>query len=319
MVGINSTNNENIDSHITCTVIPFDRRKNQQSEGLKRERRSNNCFIIEKTLDQIIRHLEQNMVQQKEDVRFAHNKKFLILGSIFTLLTIIASFVIGLADSFDYDPGKMSKTLIATICISLAFFILIISAINFLIIKYLIDLKLSQVIALRGLNCNRQCLHSMIYAKIEGKLPRKLPTVEDEKTNLTETILDPSTIFWEIYGRHEKYPLNNVELRERYLVVNENNKFELQKNLWYKSSDIFPVYVLAIFTVVIIALPFIAFLIEVGRLGLPPLFFMGIGAFACIWGLGFCHMVKKVVNGMLDKLVLKLSTDETFRFTKYLH
>ena len=200
---------ENNEPKLNCVIVPVDRRRHKRPDNFKgNEREGNSCIITEATIDYFIKHVEYKMSQQREDIRFAHNKKFLILGSTLTVLTILTTFIIGIMDV--YKPN-MGNTVAASIGVSLALFLLIVSSINYSIIKYLVDLKLATIIAVRGLNCSRQSLHALLFAKIEGKLPIKLPLLESNEIDTSGTILDKSTRFWEIYGRHEKYPLNNVD------------------------------------------------------------------------------------------------------------
>jgi len=317
MDNTNSLDDTDNQQDFTCQVIPVERRKQRRKKEYKNEREDGKLVVTETTVDFFIKHLEQKMSQQREDIRFTHNKKFIILGSTFTVLTLISTFIMGLVDT--YKP-EMSAIVIGSIGVFLALFLLIVSVVNVSIIKYLVDLKLTHIIAIRGLNCNRQSLHTLLFAKLEGKLPKKLPRIENKETEFPGTILDKTTKFWEIYGRHEKYPLNNVELRDRYLekISKDGEKIIIpKKNIWFKSSDLFPIYVIAIFTLVIIISPIVVFLIEVGTWHLPPYISMLIGACVILWGIAFLRMVKTIVNGALEKIISKLSSDETFKFEKY--
>ena len=102
-------------------------------------------------------------------------------------------------------------------------------------------------------------------------------------------------------------------------MKDENGKeiFIPKKGLWLQSSDIFPIYVIALFTYAMLLAPFIAFFIEVGQLNISPYIAMTVAIFIFVWGFTFGKMVKKIVDKALYKIVDKLSCDETFRFEKY--
>jgi hypothetical protein len=311
MSNTNESIGESEASDFVCKVIQIDRRMHQSQENFKEKRKDGNCYVIESTIDQFIKHQEQNIAQHRDDIRFAHNKKFIILGSTFTILALITTVFISLIEKL--DMSTITTSVVSTL------FVLIISAVNFSITKYLLDLKLAQIRALRGLNCSRQSLHAVLFAKLEGKLPKKLPRNGDQ-AYLPGTILDKSTKFWEVYGRHEKYPLHNAELRGRYLdsvKIDSNGvtKFKPKKHLWFKSGDIFPIYMLAIITLITIMSPVIIFLIEEKNF---ELFYFIIIILIFGWCFFMFFKIKSMVDDTLEQIVSKLqSSGETYPFEEH--
>jgi len=80
-----------------------------------------------------------------------------------------------------------------------------ISTISIALIKYLSSLKTDSIIAMRQINCNRQALYSALFAKVEGRYPHyaELGVNDDGRYNL-------------MYGRHRKFPIDNMDFRNSY-------------------------------------------------------------------------------------------------------
>ena len=118
-----------------------------------------------------------------------------------------------------------------------------ISIINISIIKYIISFKVEIVRANRHINCIRQALLALVYTKIHGKYPDK---------NINLGLKSKDTTYWEILGRHMKFPIDNRIYREKYR----------DPNIGWKNADFFSIYMIVFFTFILAMYPVSHFFIN---------------------------------------------------------
>lgn len=105
--------------------------------------------------------------------------------------------------------------------------------INFSIIKELISIHASRLITYRQMNCLRQAMDSIRYARYEGKYPEAI-------SELRAT----GTAYWKAFGQHRKLPLDNAALRQS------------EKGL-FRSPDKFMILIIASLSLVVMMSPLV--------------------------------------------------------------
>ncbi len=129
-------------------------------------------------------------------------KKLAIVASSFAVFTFLVTVALGIFKDGIAITNSMSLFYLVII------FITGIAVINISIIKYIVTLKLSWILAVRQINCIRQAINTIMFAKIEGYLPLTLTEENVRNKKFKNTILDNKSTYWNLYGRYEKYPLN---------------------------------------------------------------------------------------------------------------
>lgn len=284
-------------------LIDNERRKNnsdirpleiKESEG--GERRVQKVYMEKKKLEDLLAFLNERYNRLNEHVLDKEKKKLLIIASSFTVFTFLVT--VGLGVLKDGITGIPTPLLLGVSSIFLAG----IATINTSIIKYIVTFKLSWILALRQMNCIRQAINSVLFAKIEGFIPRRLTEEIMREKDFKDTILDSSSTYWNLYGRHEKYPLNNVHLRQKY-----SSRFKI----WFTSSDFFAILTIVVFTIFLVMTPPILYShyhgIEFNINSIGFIFFSGIVAATSM------YLVFRSALSALDNINKTLSEDETFK------
>ena len=127
---------------------------------------------------------------------FAINVSIILFPGLIGGILAIASYLEKMGVDQDEKVGYYWVTIVAiSMFIGMA---------NMISIKYIAAYKAQANLFIRQLNCLRQARDSVTYNRFEGKFPNDL-----------SSLLDKSTTYYKIFGRHRKLYIGNEELRDR--------------------------------------------------------------------------------------------------------
>lgn len=218
------------------------RNSNESVEDRNGEERRKSPYIEKEKLEDLLIFLNSKYEKLGEYVTDKEKKKLAIVASSFAVFTFLVTIALGI-----FKDGINVKEPLAFFSLVMVF-LLGIAVINISIIKYIVALKLSWLLAVRQMNCIRQAINTIMFTKIEGYLPHTLTADKIKNEDYENTILDKKSRYWDLYGRHEKYPLNNVHLREKY----QSWRVAL---IWFTSGDFFAISAISVFTILLVSGP----------------------------------------------------------------
>lgn len=244
-------------------------------------RRSRNPIpiITRDSLDYLIELTKWRMHTLIEVVQDKEKKKLGLLMASFAVFSLLTTVSLGL-----FSAEKISiKDLYSPVVFTILFVFLVgVTAINTSLIKHIIGLKSDCLIFLRQMNCLRQSLHVLTFARVENYLPLSLlyfdppqkendvskwqrrwifmpffllkylyqyesPTIHTPKRCdlFRRELFQADSNYLTLYGKHEKLPLDNDTLRNAY---NEDEVI-------FESADIFSVLAIGFFTALLLIAP----------------------------------------------------------------
>lgn len=188
----------------------------------------------------LLDYLQWEQTATADYLKDKEKKKLIMVGSIFTVFSILVSFLIAIVT---YTKGELNNEALSTLFTGLSYFILMaillaITITNIGIIKYITTLQGESLRASRQHNCIRQGILALLYEKIEDCFPI-------DKNKILKQLTKEDTTYWKILGRHIKLPIDNVTTRNRY----DNLSI-----LWH-SADLFSVTMIAGFNVLLVVTP----------------------------------------------------------------
>jgi len=288
-------------------ISGFDQRSNKKSvrESSEKDRRKDEYqYLTIDQLDFLYSHFNNRYLYLVDLIKDKEKKKLTIIVSSFAVFSLLVTYMLSTFKGIEAIEKVISFPFLV---ISLVF-LSSISVINVSIIKYIVSLKQECLLAIRQLNCIRQAINSTMFARLEGYIPRTLTEEMVDKKDFDRTIIDTKTKYWDVYGRHEKYPLNNVHLRKKY----QSWRFLF---LWFTSSDIFAVSAISMFTVFLISAPITFFIREIETLQsvyqLTMTDILAIGAISVILLIGFISLVTSSIFLSLLSIKKALNKDDT--------
>lgn len=284
-------------------VSGFDQRNNVsdwKNNDLDR-RKKESKYLTTEQLDCLLNNYNTRYLYLIELIKDKEKKKLTIITSSFAVFSLLVTYILSV--STGATVGDIEKiTSFPFLFVSLVF-LSSISVINISIIKYIVSLKEECLLAIRQLNCIRQAINSIMFSKLEGYLPKTI-----DKEIFEGTIRDKTTKYWDIYGRHEKYPLNNFHLRDKY------NSWKIFF-ICFTSSDMFAVFAISMFTILLASLP-IMFLVRyvdvLQKFSIGEILFLG--SVSTILIFGFIVLVGGSIIMSLRSIKKTLNKDETVSF-----
>lgn len=294
-------------------VFRKDRRESIIPESIPQEDRRDFVprNVADSELDDLISHCEHRATELEGHLRDKEKKKLTIIVSSFAVLSLVTTFSFNIAKAY---AGQLDAVTTVAFGVALLGFLCAVAFVNIAIIKYVVALKMDCLLAIRQLNCNRQAIHTFLYAKWQRIFPSRSLNEMKTKGDFDGTILDRNTHFWRIYGRHEKYPLNNVDLRSTYIEL-QNNKGKLLSRLPYMPADIFAIYAIAVFTFVLLVLPMPVFILFADSFfSFSTIVALIIGAISIPLANRSWNLVVSVVDNAIDKIIRKLQNDEVYPY-----
>lgn len=200
-------------------------------------------IITKERIDSYFEFLQNRAGKIVEYIQDKEKKKLWIIGGSYTVFSLVATVMVKILTS---QSENIPSLLALPSIVLFSLFVIGVVLIYTSIIKLILALKADCILATRQLNCLRQSINSVIFSYIEKKYPRRLPEDRPGQDELVGTILDTRTNYWEFYGCHDKYPLDNLTFRSTYD----------KKSIYFRSADIYSVVIIAIFTSLLIMTPF---------------------------------------------------------------
>lgn len=142
-----------------------DRRKNEKPINTPLVENGRHIMINsvdDKYVDDLLTHCEKRRIDLELHLRDKEKKKLTIIVSSFAVLSLVITILFNISSSF---AAETSATSTVAYGIALLTFLSAIAFVNISIIKYVVSLKMDCLVALRQLNCNRQAIHTFIFAK----------------------------------------------------------------------------------------------------------------------------------------------------------
>ncbi len=232
------------------TIYCIKEERRMENKKISSENRSDtNKYVFQNTLDDVIEFQkdEQNtlllIIDNKE------KKKLMVTHVSFLLFTVLAAMVAAIL-TFLSKEGLNEVTKIS-LFVALTLILIGINSINLSVIKYIAAFKREIVLSLRQLNCIRQSIASVIFAKLEGKLPND-NFCKDKGESESKSL---NNLYWPLYGSHIKYPIDNILLRNIYLKEKKDGREVHDYKALYRSADLFTISAIFFFTIALNVAP----------------------------------------------------------------
>ena len=286
----------------TRYVIDCDKRSSSREEDWNGvdDRLAENEKITKQRIDGYFNFLQNRAEKIVEYIKDKEKKKLWIIGGSYTVFSLVATVMVKILTSqIDNIPSMLALPSIVLFSLFVVGVVLIYTS----IIKFILALKADCILATRQLNCLRQSINSVIFSYLETKYPKCLPAERRDHEALEGTILDKNTKYWEFYGCHDKYPLDNLAFRKTYD----------RKSIYFRSADIYSVVIIAIFTSLLIMTPFgflMAHIKESESLSAIDGFMLG--GISCISLAAFLALVGATVHVEMKRIKKYLEAGQPF-------
>lgn len=266
-------------------------------------RRQNMSLGIDRAHD-FLEMLQWNYINLQDFLRDKEKKKLAFVAGTFAVFSLFTTVLLSVLATASKDE-KALFTL--WFIIPFIIFIVGVAIVNVSMIKYIVALKLDTLLAMRQLNCVRQGIHSISYLLFEGEFPKPFEQhmfTQGGREAFRDTLLDVDRGYWHIFGRHEKYALNNKEMRDLY------NSWKV----YYRSADFFAICALVIFTLMLVLSPF--FYVFVANIDLTKNQTLILGMICGATALVVVSLVVRMVIVARKEVVDLLRSDEEFSIEK---
>lgn len=297
----------------TIHVIPAERRvmgseQRRSTQPRTTDRRSGDerrqpeyACVPKDQLDTFLEFLAARYERLSAFIQDKEKKKLIIVGASFTVLSLVTSVLMGIVS---LEPNGFEVLLRTPFTILFVVVIIGIVFANASIIKYVVSMKCQSLLATRQANCMRQAMHNVLYAKLEGVFPRTLNEQMLKDKDTKDSLLDETTRYWMLYGRHEKFPLNNAELRGNYK----------SSSIYYKSSDIFAISAIAAYTLMLAISPIIFLMLKTDELQFNASIAMLLGVICGMSAILLILFVITALRSSMHGIRATLSRDEWINF-----
>ncbi|NOZ53964.1 MAG: hypothetical protein GXP08_12695 [Gammaproteobacteria bacterium] len=207
------------------------------------DRRSiNNIGVTRSSLEYLIETIKWRSLALSEFTKDKEKKKLMLIISSFGVFSLLATVMITWLSSDKYT-GISSIEYVEIFIFTLFIFAVVI--INLAIIKFIVSFKRDGLLIVRQINCLRQSVHVALHYLLTAGSNEKIFLAKNNTSEFIKIFKDESSLLYNLYLKHEKYPLDNSELRKAY----ESD------DIIYKSADLFSIFVIALFSFVLIAIP----------------------------------------------------------------
>ena len=209
-----------------------DRRINQENcDDDRRKHQGLSTETLQVLLD--YNQKEQNKLWEELDKR--DDSKITILKISFGIFSL---FVTGMLTAVSF--GDASKELFNSPEFNTLLVLIVggMGLINFSLIKYIVMFTHSRLLFTRQINCLRHSMDSCIFSMIEGHPPSNS---SDHYKNKCKND-DEQNMYYQIFGKHRKLPIENNEFREFHKKI-------------FESADDVAITVISILTVSMTAIP----------------------------------------------------------------
>ncbi len=275
-------------------------RQNERRSGQDR-RQADNRSVQKGELDAFLDFLSNRYGRLAEFIKDKEKKKLAIVGASFTVMSLVTSVLLGVVSldqkGIDTLLGTPFTVLFVVVAIGVVFA-------NAAIIKYVVSMKCQSLLATRQANCLRQAMHDVIFAKLEGLFPRKLNQRMLDNDDVKGSLLDQNTRYWALYGRHEKFPLDNDELRGNYKA----------HSIYFKSSDIFSIIAIAAYTLLLAVSPIVFLIMKSEELQFNASMAMFLGVICGVSAILLILFVVYVLRASVRGIRATLSKDELIHY-----
>lgn len=181
----------------------IDRRNAKPIDRRNEERKS----VPKNSIDFLFDFLQWRGEFLTEHIRDKEKKKLAIIVSSFAVFSLVTTVALGILSSDSIKPETLKMP---AFTILLGVFLIGIAFINTAIIKHIVSLKSDGLLFLRQLNCLRQALHVVMFAKLDGYLP----------VDLVQKVIDhQSAPHQKPEKKSRRFSLKNIRRRLYYLFV----------------------------------------------------------------------------------------------------